>query len=63
MDYTFKTSGTVEPIYKQDGTLFGYNVGRKDAGTIFLLGCIDEFYEVNVSIYIDRWGGYWAKKH
>jgi len=62
MKVTFNTAGTVETVFKEDGTIFGYKVGKKSGSTIFVTKLIDEFFEENVAIYVDAWGSFWAKK-
>lgn len=62
MKPTFITSGTVETVYHEDGTVFGFNVGRKNSGSIFLTSLIDEFHRKGIRVYVDKYGSYWTKK-
>lgn len=62
MKTTFVTSGEVETLIKNDGTVFGYKVGRKSGSTIFLTKDIEEFHVADNHIKVDEYGSYWVKK-
>lgn len=59
MNY-FKTTGFVETLYREDGTVKGYRVFHTE-GSVHVTNVIDEYYYKDNLVHIDKWGRPWVK--